>query len=212
VDGVAALAKKPLELSIGGKPFFVNPQDAIFMLRYQLYAPNAKINVPAFIRAIKDRDTNSLNSSQQFLIGFITSLNLSLFLSVERNEEYDATKTEAYFDSLYSKLPNLPANLGFFTSLYKAANTWHAKVLTTEERKLKTSAIPTLIFVNKYDPVTPPKNGYLYKETLSNAKLFILDMEGHGVTGDCATRVMIDFMRNPKGKFNTGCLPIINEM
>lgn len=208
IDGVVALAKTPLELTIGGKPFFVNSQDALFMLRYQLYAPNSKASVPAFIKAIKERDVNVLNPSQQFLIGFVNSLNLSSFISTERNEEYDLRKTEHYFDSLYSTLPNLPAKLGFFTSLYKAAGDWHTKILTEEEKKSKTSDIPTLIYVNKYDPVTPPKNGLLYKETLSNGKLFILDMEGHGVTGDCTTQVMINFMNNPRGAIDTNCLPI----
>ncbi len=210
VDGVAALVKTPIELNIGGKSFFVNPQDALFMLRYQLYAPNSKTSVPAFIKALKERDTNNLNESQQFLQGFVNSLNLSLFISTGRNEEYDAKRTDNYFDSLYSTLPNVPAKLGFFTSLYKASSDWHTKVLTTEEKKLKQSAIPTLIFVNKYDPVTPPKNGFIFKETLPNAKLFVLDLQGHGVTGDCATQVMIDFMSNPKGKINTSCLPLAN--
>jgi pimeloyl-ACP methyl ester carboxylesterase len=209
-NGVAALAKAPIELNIGGKPFFVNPQDALFMLRYQLYAPNSKASVPAFIKALKERDTNNLNASQQFLQGFVNSLNLSLFISTGRNEEYDAKKTDTYFDSLYSTLPNLPAKLGFFTSLYKASSNWHTKVLTTEEKKPKQSIIPTLIFVNKFDPVTPPKNGFIFKETLSNAKLFVLDLQGHGVTGDCATQVMIDFMSNPKGKIDTSCLPLAN--
>lgn len=210
VDGVAALVKTPIELNISGKSFFVNPQDALFMLRYQLYAPNSKTSVPAFIKALKERDTKNLNESQQFLQGFVNSLNLSLFISTGRNEEYDAKRTDNYFDSLYSTLPNLPAKLGFFTSLYKASSDWHTKVLTTEEKKLKQSAIPTLIFVNKYDPVTPPKNGFIFKETLPNAKLFVLDLQGHGVTGDCATQVMIDFMSNPKGKINTSCLPLAN--
>jgi pimeloyl-ACP methyl ester carboxylesterase len=210
VDGVTALAKAPLELNIGGKSFFVNPQDALFMLRYQLYAPNSKASVPGFIKALKERDTNSLNASQQFLIGFVNSLNLSLFISTGRNEEYDAMRTDNYFDGLYSTLPNLPAKLGFFTSLYKASIDWHTKILTTEEKKLKPSTIPTLIFVNKFDPVTPPKNGFIFKETLPNAKLFVLDLQGHGVTGDCATQVMIDFMSNPKGDIDSKCLPLAN--
>lgn len=210
-EGLQMLDKNPIQLTIGGNPFYVNPQDALFMLRYQLYAPTSKTSVPAFIKAIKERDVSSLNTSQQFLIGFVNSLSLSLFLSTGRNEEYDETRVGAYFDSLYSALPNLPAKLGFFTSLYKASSDWHTKVISAEERKLKSSAIPTLIFVNKYDPVTPPKNGFIYKETLRNAKLFVLDAQGHGVFGNCVTQVMIDFINDPNNKLSTSCLPIVKE-
>ena len=44
---------------------------------------------------------------------------------------------------------------------------------------------------------------------LTQAKLFVLDLEGHGVIGDCVTQVMIDFMNTPKSELgNASCLPI----
>jgi len=210
VVAVRALENNPLKLRIGGQPFFVNPQDALFMLRYQSYAGNSKTAVPAFIAALKVRDTVKLNASQQFLIGFVNSMNLAMFLSTERNEEYDANRDSSSIDSLYATLPNLPAQLGFFTSLYKAGVKWHSKTLTNAEKKLRKSSIPTLIFVNKFDPVTPPKNGDIFKESLTHAKLYILDLEGHGVSGDCVTQVMIDFMNNPKTELgNANYLPTL---
>jgi pimeloyl-ACP methyl ester carboxylesterase len=136
-DAVKALEMNPLQLTIGEKPFYVNPQDALFLLRYQLYAPTSKTIVPAFIQALKDRDIKSLNESQQFILGFVSSLNLSMFISVERNEEYNANQTPVNIDKLYATLPNLPAKLGFFTSLYQSANNWHTKTMTADEKKLK---------------------------------------------------------------------------
>jgi hypothetical protein len=131
------------------------------------------------------------------------------FLSTERNEEYDTNRDSSSIKSLYATLPNLPAKLGFFTSLYQAGVNWHSKTLTDGEKKLKKSSIPTLIFVNRFDPVTPPKNGDIFKESLTQAKLFVLDLEGHGVSGDCVTQVMIDFMNTPKSELgNASCLPI----
>jgi len=198
-----------MQLTIGGNPFYVNPQDALFMLRYQLYSPNSKTSVPLFVRALKERDTAALNISQQFLVGFVKSLNLSMFLSTERNEEYDMSKTPQDFNEIYASLPNLPTKLGFFNSLYEAASDWHNVSLTKREKTVKSCAIPTLIFVNRFDPVTPPKNGIIYKESLVNATLLVLDLQGHGVTGDCATQVMIDFIHNPKMEINTDCLPLV---
>ncbi len=206
---VKELEKDPMQLTIGGSPFYVNPQDALFMLRYQLYSPNSKTDVPLFVRALKERDTAALNSSQQFLVGFVKSLNLSMFLSTERNEEYDMSKTPQDFNEIYASLPNLPTKLGFFNSLYEAASDWHTVSLTNKEKVVKACAIPTLIFVNKFDPVTPPKNGAFYKESLVNATLLVLDLQGHGVTGDCATQVMINFIRNPRKEINTDCLPLV---
>ena len=74
------------------------------------------------------------------------------------------------------------------------------------------SDIPTLIFVNRFDPVTPPKNGVLFQENLANATLLILDEGGHGGGNEvCKDLVMINFMNNPNAKLDVSCLNLYAE-
>ena len=89
---------------------------------------------------------------------------------------------------------------------------WHEDHLPAAERKFEKSDIPTLIFVNRYDPVTPPVNGHLFMEDLSQGTLLILDEGGHGAGNrDCKNQVMIAFMNDPDSAIDTSCLNIYEE-
>ena len=81
-----------------------------------------------------------------------------------------------------------------------------------EDRVFQQSDVPTLIFVNRYDPVTPPENGLLFREQLSNGHLLILDEGGHGQGNqDCKERVMSDFMNNPALRPDVSCLNLYEQ-
>ncbi|MGB5428952.1 alpha/beta hydrolase, partial [Eudoraea sp.] len=102
--------------------------------------------------------------------------------------------------------------LGFFDAFYIAGMNWHTNNLPLEERKFQDSDVPTLVFVNRFDPVTPPKNGHLFQENLSNGTLLILDEGGHGGGNqECKNQVIIDFMNNPNAKPDVSCLNIYLE-
>jgi pimeloyl-ACP methyl ester carboxylesterase len=207
VEALKQLEQEPIEATLDDRPFFINPQDAIYLVRYHLYRFDALTSTPAFIQALKTKDIYSINASGQWLRSVIVSGNLSSFISAERHEEYDETLTENEFEALYKTLPHLPAKLGFFSSLHTAIKHWHSKSMIADERKLNVSTIPTIIFVNKYDPVTPPENGFDFAEKLSNSRLFVLDQAGHGATTACAREVMINFMNNTK-TFDSSCLNV----
>ena len=81
-----------------------------------------------------------------------------------------------------------------------------------EDRSFKDSEIPTLIFVNQFDPVTPPKYGHLFMKKLSRGTLLILDEGGHGSGNpECKDKVIIDFMDHPNEKPDVSCLHIYGE-
>ena len=133
-------------------------------------------------------------------------------MSVEKYENFDPSNTTQVIEEHYKKYPLLPVKMGFFDAFYQAGMTWHTASMPMEERRFQNSNLPTLIFVNQFDPVTPPKNGYLFKETLSNATLLILDEGGHGGGNrECKDSVMIDFMNEPNGSLDTSCLNIYLE-
>jgi len=81
-----------------------------------------------------------------------------------------------------------------------------------QERRFKISAIPTIIMVNRYDPVTPPVNGKIMQRELTNGKLFVLDEGGHGGGNvECRVAVMTKFMNAPHETLDTQCLNLYQE-
>ena len=72
--------------------------------------------------------------------------------------------------------------------------------------------IPTLIFVNQYDPVTPPEDGHIMLQELENASLYILDEGGHGGGNvDCRNAIMKAFMNYPDPGLDVSCLNLYQE-
>ena len=135
-----------------------------------------------------------------------------MLLSVERYENFDNDNTLEVIEKAYKKYPLIPAKLGYFDAMYQAGMDWHSAYLPMEERKFKQSDIPSLVFVNRFDPVTPPKNGYIFKEQLSNCHLFVLDEGGHGGGNqECKFGVMMAFMDDPKAALNSDCLNLYKE-
>ena len=115
-------------------------------------------------------------------------------------------------DEVYKTLLLLPFKLGLFSSIYSTSEKLHDGSLLANKKVFQQSAVPTIIMVNQYDPITPPENGYIFKKELTNGQLFILDAGGHG-GGDrkCRNKVMINFMDDPNGKLNTSCLNLYKE-
>ena len=207
LNGVQALKDEPVLVQTEDLDFYVNAQDAIYLLRYQLYRDDALAGAPALIRAIVERDKDHIKENLLAAMPIITDGNYSMFLSTERFEHYDPAITRETLDELYSSMQLYPAPLGFFTSLYLAAGSWHGHSAEIEEKTFNLSDTPTLIFVNKYDPVTPPANGYIMNETLTSGHLLILDEGGHGGGNmECKMNVIREFMDKPSVLSGTECL------
>lgn len=211
VDAIRALEDNPMEVTIAKKPFVINPQDAMYLLRYQLYTPGSKKNVPLFIKALKDRDLEYINSSQQFVNYIFNAVNFSMNLSVGRYEEYNTDVNQQNISNYYKDKDSFPAELAFFNSFYAAGTEWHNQEAEPEVKTFKSNDIPTLIFVNKYDPVTPPENGYLFKETLPNGILLVQDEEGHSGGGACRMGVVETFFKDPSVTPDTSCLKLVEN-
>jgi pimeloyl-ACP methyl ester carboxylesterase len=128
---------------------------------------------------------------------------------VEKYEQFDINNSAEKIENHYGPYPLIPVKLGFFDAFYQAGMHWHEGYLPIEDRKFQSSDIPTLIFVNQYDPVTPPENGHLFMKDLSNGTLLILDEGGHGAGNrECKDRVMNAFMEDPAAGLDTSCLNI----
>lgn len=207
LKGVAALSQNPIQVALDSFVFHVNAQDAIYLLRYQLYRGDALEGVPPFIQAIHGRDEALLKQRISAVMPIMADGNYSLFLSTERYEHYNPRIGRAELQSLSGRLELFPAPLAFFTSLYLAAGDWHEGQAAPEQKSFRPSEIPAMIFVNQFDPVTPPENGRLMLEQLPKGRLFILDEGGHGEGNfECKLAVIQAFFDASFDELDAACL------
>lgn len=210
LNAINSLKQHPLKIDMGGIPYIVNAQDAVFFLRRKMYAADARTGAPALIREYQDGGGPIIKSL--IYNEFRASYNFSMWMAVERYEMFNSEITSDAIDEIYKELPLLPVKLGFFSSVYLALADWHDGSLAEDKKSFNSSSVPTLITVNHFDPVTPPENGYVLMEKLTNGKLYILDEGGHG-GGDvvCRNKVMIAFMDEPYDTLDASCLNIYEK-
>jgi len=209
---IAELQKTPIKLEVNGKPYFINAQDGLYLLRRKLYEDDAFQQIPSLILALKKREGTILKPLIQYEKRFLSAINLSMLLSVERYESFDPLNTVEAINAYYKKSPLLSAKLGFFTSFYLAGKNWHQASLPAAAKTFQPSAIPTLLTVNRYDPITPPENAFLFKKELSNARLLILDESGHaGGNIHVNSKIMAAFMDKPTEELDTSCLNVYHD-
>ncbi len=210
---IEILKKKPLLVSMSDSlDIYINAQDGIYLLRRLLYQNDAREKAPELIKAFIEGGGKVINDVLQFEYQITGGLNLSMLLSVEKYEQFNSANTPEEIQKQYDKYPLIPAKLGFFDAFYQAGMSWHTGNLPIEDRSFQDSAIPTLIFVNQFDPVTPPIYGHLFMKNLSSGTLLILDEGGHGSgNAECKDQVIIDFMDHPNEKPDVSCLHIYGQ-
>ncbi len=201
------LAESPLQAEYNGQAFYINPQDAIFHLRYELYRNDSRERAPKFIYAIKNNDLDWIN---QILSNRGTSSsNYAMFLACENYEEYNHNISAEDVANKYDDLELMPYRLPIFTSLYLNSAEFLRSHATAEMKQYETSDIPSLIFINQFDPVTPPENAAIFQSKMTNSQAFIINAGGHG-GGDmvCKRSIMDDFMSSPTKPLDSSCLDL----
>ena len=213
IEVINLLKGKPITLVVEGEAFHLNSQDAIYFLRRQLYRSGAKKEFPEFVAALKNRDveiiSRAVKAERDLVIG--GGFNTSMFLAVSGYESMDTANTKERIDRYYSETPHFPDGLAFFTSLYLEGMNWHSKTLPAANRNFSLSSVPTMIFVNRYDPVTPPENGKHFMKKLTNGRLYILDAEGHGGNFGCKMEVIMSYLEDSAKSPNAACLKIFQQ-
>lgn len=211
-EAINSLKEYPIEVKMDSGIYYVNPQDGIYLIRRYLYSDDARQKIPDLINALHLGGGETINDIVNFEFRFSNAINLSMLLSVERSEMFDLSYSDNDINEYYKNTTLLPAAMGFFNSFYKAGKKWHNVTIPKQKRTFVQSKIPTLVTVNHYDPVTPPSYGHIFKETLVNGTLLILDEGGHGGGNrECATEVMISFMDNPYEELDISCLNLFTE-
>jgi hypothetical protein len=92
---------------------------------------------------------------------------------------------------------------------------WKVRDLSPMLNTPVTSTVPTLLLNGRFDPITPPSNGVLAAQTLSNSTVITVANTAHGAFpagGPCISQIMGTFVDNPLLKVDTRCLDSMDPL
>jgi pimeloyl-ACP methyl ester carboxylesterase len=196
LEALVSLAEAPVTVNLLDRPFTINPQDAIFFMRYLLYRSDAFRTLPEYIHAILSRNLQKVQQLSQWPAEMLIIANTSMFMCVNTYEELDVG-TSDNVNALLASEPVFAYGLAWFQSLVPGLSAWHDGRISTEERYLPTLATPTLIIVNEFDPITPPENTKAFEAVLSSVYVLQIHDYGHGSEIPCVLEAKSKFLRDP---------------
>lgn len=205
LQAIQSLKKSPITIQLLNGEFSINPQDAVYFIRYLLYREDAFVTVPSYVKAIIDRDMDAVRILSESPSRMLGSANASAFFSFNAYEEFSEdtpTKVKAYMNST----PELAEGIAWFQGFIPMLSEWHQARVPANENKLESIATPTLIITNELDPVTPPHNTIQFEKALTNEHVLKLNIFGHGSGGSCIASIRTAFFINPENAINTQCL------
>jgi pimeloyl-ACP methyl ester carboxylesterase len=194
---------------------YFHGDDLVNLLFTAFYDPLAIPQLPKMIYQLKVRDTSIASSLYGQLI-FDSSVAWGMYYSVECAEDVDFVTA----DQIASAGQAYPAairadQVASLQGEIQGCQTWNVGTVSTSESQPVSSAIPTLILEGEYDPVTPPSNGDLVAQTLSNSSAFLIPGVGHGVLFNdlsfCATKIAQAFWAAPSSKPDGSCVSSVGE-
>ncbi len=205
IQAIQSLKENPITIRLLDRDFTLNPQDAVFFIRYLFYKADAFETAPRFIKAINERNVEVIQELGAFPAKMLKGANTSAFFSFNAYEEY-SENTPANVQAFMKSNPELAEGLAWFQAFIPALMQWHDGRVSQEENKLENIPVPTLIITNDFDPVTPPHNTKLFEDALLNEQVLRLNRFGHGAGGDCISKIRTQFLLNPASKVDMGCL------
>jgi pimeloyl-ACP methyl ester carboxylesterase len=86
--------------------------------------------------------------------------------------------------------------------------TWDVPSVDASFNRIESTKVPTLVFGDEYDPVTPPADSERTARELGPAATFVrFPGLGHGASGEpCPRSIMQAFVAHPEAKVDTGCV------
>lgn len=205
ITAIQSLKKNPITVRLLDRDFTLNPQDAVFFMRYLLYKSDAFDAVPRFVQAINERNSAVIQELGDFPARMLKGANTSAFFSFNTYEEFsEATPTN--IQAFMNSNPELAEGVAWFQAFIPALVQWHDGRVSQEENKLQDIPVPTLIITNDFDPVTPPHNTQLFEDALLHETVLRLNRFGHGAGGKCISQIRTSFLLHPEKQIDTSCV------
>lgn len=199
--------KTPLAITLNGRSFVINQQDAPYLLRYQMYPGDALKRAPALINAFLKRDTEAISQSCQFYTALFTSANLTMYLSAEVFDNYNDS-TVRHLKKNFSASPYLQKGLSVTPAFAANINSWHTKRVSDKEKNIGTIKIPALLLNNRFDPACPYTNAVEAKKSFANARLIIFNEYGHITRSECKDQFIVNFLNGEYNAAEKDCLQV----
>lgn len=207
IEAIQSLKDNPFTVKLLDRDFTLNPQDAVFFIRYLFYKADAFETVPRFVHAINVRDTTVIEELGDFPARMLKGANNSTFFSFTAYEEY-SDKTPSNVSAFMESNPELAEGVAWFQAFIPALVQWHDGRVSQEENTLENIPIPTLIITNDLDPLMPPHNTKLFEDALLDNQVLRLNHYEEDYEGNCVSKIRTDFFLNCDGRINTKCLEL----
>lgn len=191
----------------------VNGDSLINWLFESLYATQLISLLPKAIYDLKGGDSTILQQTFATL-AYNPDFSQAMYYAVECGEDaaFTSLQETTTQSAILPPQAKAVADLDFQTT-FGICGFWNAQAVPNDQKQPVTSDIPTLFTVGEYDPITPPSNDQLAKQTLSHSYLYQFPGTGHGIiyTNDCPNSIMNGFLDNPQQAPNTSCIADMTE-
>lgn len=217
VDTVAALNEEPavfdIENILTGETYpdsRFRGDDLTGLVFQLLYDTTALPILPKLIYDASEGQFDDVQLIYGLILAQQGRISVGATLAYQCQEEIPFTNpdvVQANLDSVQPEVARLTADLVTGALMPTICAEWNAGTSPESENVAVTSDIPTLVVAGEYDPITPPSWAVQAAETLPNSYLYIYPSTGHGATiGECARKMMIDFIENPTTEPDAACI------
>lgn len=201
---IKKLKSDPLHFPYEGKPFVLNPQDAVSILYLYLYDRRSIGNIPLLIETFENRETEYLLHTIKAFKNLSNYINWPMNYSVMAYEELPFYDELAMVESI--KRSEIALNLSMYSDLgIESLNNWHSFRALDFENQAVVSEIPTLMVSGGLDHVTPISNAKEAIKHLKNGYELIFSDEGHNLFNSCFFQITEDFLNHPTQRPDTEC-------
>ncbi len=176
-----------------------------------LYASELIPSLPKSLYDIQNGDTMLLSLLMTNTLFQLDSVSFGMNNAVQCNEEvpFSSPATiQAVLDQTRPELRGFARRGMVDRAVFSVCKAFTTQPPLAIENEPITSSIPTLVSSGEFDPITPPSNGELAAQTLSNSTVITFPGRGHGATlgNTCGQSIMRAFFQNPDQKPDTSCI------
>lgn len=180
--------------------------DALEGLLFQLlYSTEMIPALPHVIYQMRSDDYSFLSRVGPLFI-FDRTMAYGMYNSVICAEDADFNPDEVDINGVRPELAEYAQEDA--QSMLDSCQIWGVPELDLNMDAPVTSSIPTLVMNGRFDPITPPANGEVVAETLSQSTVVTFGFTGHSAatSGACAADLMASFLDDPQYKLDTSCV------
>lgn len=215
LDAVARLDAEPVSVEVvdpfAGErvPLLIDGDTFLELVFRGLYMTAMRQALPGIVYDAREGVFDTLLAVAQLDILRQEIRSWGMYFSVLCHDEVPFSSAED-FETARGQHPELAGMYDHFEIgplAFATCQRWGAGSAAPRENEPVHSAIPTLIMTGQYDPIVPPDFARDVAASLENATLLEFPGLSHGASGSpCATGIMLDFLDDPAGTLDTGCL------